>query len=399
MKLEIDHTRLLEETLDAPTRFIVHRGGSSSSKTYSICQALILWCIQNTGLTIDVYRKTFPALRTSAMKDFFDNLHQMQPYDTETLDCAELYELGDHVKTLNTYMLNGNTVQFGSLDDPQKAHGPRRDILWLNEANDLTYSDYHQLAMRTRLKVIIDFNPKEPPEHWITTEVLSLPPDKVTVIDSTYLDNPFMPDGQREMLERLKDTDPALWSVYGLGKYVQIRGKIYTNREQVSVIPPGGVYGIDFGHTNPTAVIRCLLQDNTLFWDEILYETHMTNADLISRLKAQGIPQGSILYCDAAEPDRIEELRRAGFDARMAKKDVKTGIDFCQRFPIRYSGANIGKEIASYKWKENRYEEPLDEPLKYNDHAMDAARYGTFSHYFVPNEGPKYESLARREKW
>jgi len=321
------------------------------------------------------------------MADFFTNLRTLGLYDT-----------AKHFRTINTYDLNGNTIQFYSLDDPQKAHGPRRDILWLNEADDLTYSDYHQLSMRTRLKLIIDCNPKAPPDHWVNTEVRALPSDKVTVIHSTYLDNPFMPDEQREALERLKDTDPSLWSVYGLGLYAEIRGKIYSNRIEGGEMPEGQcVYGIDFGHTNPTAVVRILLKGNDLYWQEVVYETHLTNSDLIERLKAEGVARGSKLYCDAAEPDRIVELRRAGFDAIPAKKDVQAGIDFCQRYRIIHIGANVTKEIASYKWKENRQGDPLDEPVKYNDHAMDAGRYGTFTHYFSPPAKTQYKSVTQRE--
>lgn len=386
MNLNLEANWMLGAMLEALTRTIIQEGGTRSGKTISIAQWVMLYCLENTGKTISVVRKTFPALRISAMRDFLDVLTR-----------AGLYDEAAHSKGNNTYTLNGNLVEFMSVDDPQKKRGSARDVLWGNEVNELEYDDYLQLVMRTRERIILDYNPSEPPEHWINTHVLTLPPEKLTVIHSTYVDNAFLPDEQREEIERLRELDPALWSVFGLGKWAQLRGRIYTNREPVTVIPMGGVYGIDFGHTAPTAVVRCLLEGGTLYWEEVVYETHMTNSDLIERLKAEGLPRGAVLYCDAAEPDRIEELKRAGFSARPAKKDVKTGVDFCRRWPIRYVGANIGKEIASYKWAENRQGDVLDEPIKYNDHAMDAARYGTFTHYFTPAAKTEYKSVVKRE--
>ncbi len=387
MNLNLRATWLLQATLDARTRVIIHEGGSSSSKTYSIAQYIIIYCLTHTGKTVDIVRKTFPALRTSAMKDFFD-----------CLKAVDLYDDAAHARTLNTYTMNGNIVQFYSLDDPQKAHGPRRDLLWLNEANDLTYADWQQLQMRTRERIIIDYNPSEPPEHWINAHVRCLPANKVTVIHSTYVDNPFLPDEQREEIERLRETDPALWSVYGLGIWAQMRGRIYNNRTELSQMPAGAhVYGVDFGHTNASAVVRVLLTGDDLYWQEVVYQTHLTTPDLVARMKEEGVPLKARLYCDAAEPDRIEELRRAGYDARAARKDVKNGIDFCQRYKIHFSGPNLAKEIAAYKWAENRAGEPLEMPVKFMDHAMDAARYATYTHYFSPPGRIEYKTVQRRE--
>ena len=390
MTLDIQSTRLLQEMIEAVTRTIIQEGGTRSGKTYSIAQFVMLYCLQNTGKVVSIVRKTFPALRISAMRDFI-----------AVLTDAGLYDESNHSKGTNTYELNGNIVEFLSVDDPQKKRGPGRDLLWCNEANELTYDDWLQLEMRTRERIILDYNPSEPPEHWINLHVRSLPEDKCTVIHSTYLDNPFLPDEQVEAIERLKTQDPAMWAVYGLGKWAQLRGKIYTNRDATTEFPAGKVvYGIDFGMTSPTAVVRVLKQGDELYWQEIVYETNMTNSDLIARLKAEGLTRGTILYCDAAEPDRIEELKRAGFDARSAKKDVLAGIDFCRSHRIvLVNSPNAAKEIASYKWKENRQGDVLDEPLKYNDHAMDAGRYATFSHYFVPPQKPGYKSIAKRTRF
>lgn len=387
-------TWLLPAILAATTRYVVLEGGTRSSKTISLAQAQILMCGEPNGDFISIARKTLPALRISAMRDFFKILVNA---GGEFGAYPSLYDETAHSKGLNTYELNGNTVEFMSVDDPQKKRGSGRKRLWVNEANELSEDDARQLFLRTEGQIYIDYNPSESPEHWIHQNILSLPPDKVTIIHSTYLDNPFLPPEQVQEIERLKDQDPVAWSVFGLGKWAQLRGKIYTSWSRGETMPEGGVYGIDFGHTVPTAVVKVNLVDNTLYWREDVYETNMTNTDLIQRLKAQGVPRRAVLYCDAAEPDRIEELRRAGFDARAAKKDVMTGIDFCRRYPIVAIGPNICKELGSYKMKQNAQGDTLDEPLKYNDHAMDAARYATFSHYFVPEAKPEYKSVAKRE--
>jgi phage terminase large subunit len=390
----IKATWLLKAILAAKTRYVVLEGGTRSSKTISLAQAMMLLCGLMRGEIVSIARKTLPALRISAMRDFFKILHNA---DEEFGVYPSIYDESAHSKGLNTYEINTNTVEFMSVDDPQKKRGSGRKILWVNEANELTEDDARQLFMRTKGQIYIDYNPSESPEHWIHQNILSLPPSEVTVIHSTYLDNPFLPLDQVREIERLKDQDPVAWSVFGLGKWAQLRGKIYTNWSRGETMPEGGVYGIDFGHTVPTAVVKVNLQDGTLYWSEEVYETNMTNTDLIQRLKAQGVPQGSILYCDAAEPDRIEELRRAGFQARAAKKDVMTGIDFCRRYPIVAIGPNICKELGSYKMKQNAQGDTLDEPLKYNDHAMDAARYATFSHYFVPPVKSSYKTVVSRE--
>jgi len=392
----IKSTWLLPAILAATTRYVVLQGGTRSSKTISLAQALMLLSGRSTGEIFSVARKTLPALRISAMRDFYKILNNA---GGEFGDYPSLYSEASHSKGLNTYETNGNTIEFMSVDDPQKKRGSGRNRLWINEANELTEDDARQLFMRTTGQIYLDFNPSESPEHWIHQNILSLPPDKVTVIHSTYLDNPFLPQEQIDEIERLKDQDPVAWSVFGLGKWAQLRGKIYTRWSKGETFPRGeAVHGVDFGHTVPTSVVKIRLEDNTLYWQEIVYETNLTNTDLIQRLKAEGVPRGAILYCDASEPDRIEELRRAGYDARPAKKDVMTGIDFCRRYQIvLVNSPNIVKEISGYKMKQNAQGDVLDEPLKYNDHAMDAGRYGTFTHYFSPPSKTQYKSVTQRE--
>jgi len=389
-RLEFDTTRLLTETLAAKTSLIIHEGGTRSGKTWQLIFYWLVKLTQERGKVLSIVRKTLPALRISAQRDFFDILKLYEIYDDSAFN-----------RGTNSYEWYGNTIEFMSVDDPQKKRGSARDYLWINEANELDEDDARQLMLRTRSTTVMDYNPSGGERHWIRRNILTRGTDKVTVVHSTYLDNlRFLTQEIIDEIEYLKNADPVAWSVFGLGIWATLKGKIYTNWvESFAPFPAGqAVYGIDFGHAVPTAVVKILADGNDLYWQEIVYETNLTNSDLIVRLKAEGVPKGAKLYCDAAEPDRIEELRRAGFDAIAAKKDVDAGIDFCRRYRIvLVSSPHLADEIAEYKMKQTKDGETLDEPLKYNDHAMDAGRYGTFTHYFSPPAKTQYKSVTQRE--
>lgn len=388
MNLDLQSTWLLQLTLDALTRYVVHEGGTRSSKTISLCQWIILYALSNPGETISIARKSFPALRISAMRDFFDVLGKLG-----------LYDENQHAKMTNSYLLNGTTIEFMSVDDPQKKRGSGRDVLWINEANELTEDDARQLALRTRKKIILDYNPSGGERHWIRRNVLTLPPEELTVIRSTYLDNPFLPPEQVKEIERLKEQDPVAWSVFGLGEWAQLKGLIYQNWKSVNEWPGGqSVYGLDFGFTNPMALVEVTLRDEGLYWREVVYETNLHEADLIERMKSEGVKRGATIYCDSAEPDRIQGLKRAGYNAVPARKDVMAGIDFCRKHRIHaVDSGNLEEEISGYKMRQDRDGTVLEEPVKRNDHLMDAARYATYTHYWQPPSKTEYKTVSKRE--
>ena len=271
-------------------------------------------------------------------------------------------------------------MEFFSADDGNKLRGTSRDILFINEANLLTYDEWKQLLMRTRGKIFIDYNPSEE-FHWIYDYVLTR--NDVKFIKSTYLDNyDYLPKEQIEEIERLKFEDNNYWQIYGLGEVAKATNLIYPNFT-IDNFSIGGdaVYGLDFGFNNQTALVKIVRQDRILYLTEMIYESHLTNSDLIQSLKKFNIGH-TFIYADAAEPQRIEEIYRAGFNIHPSDKSVKPGIDFVKRFQLKVNkdSVNLMKELKSYKWKEDKNGNILDEPVKFNDHLCDSVRYAVFTH-------------------
>jgi phage terminase large subunit len=212
----LEHTEVFEKNLEAfnnpKINIISNQGGTRSSKTYSIAQLIIFLCLSSfKNKTISIVRKTFPALRATVMRDVI-----------EILDKLELYSDKQHNKTEHTFILNGNTIEFFSLDDQQKVRGRKRDYLWLNEANEVDFESYQQLVFRTSNKIILDYNPSISENHWIVTDILER--EDTELIISTYRDNPFLGKKQIMEIERLKHISPAMWAVFGEG----VRSEIQT---------------------------------------------------------------------------------------------------------------------------------------------------------------------------
>jgi len=371
-------------------QFIVHEGGARSSKTTSICQFIIYFCLNHwQKKRITIVRKTLPSLRDSAMKTFF-----------EELDKHDLYIQDCHNKTENDYLLNGNEVQFRSLDDPQKKRGAERDILWGNEANELTQEEFRQLNQRTNELVILDYNPSDE-YHWIYDDITVR--EDCKLIKSTYLDNPFLAERLVKEIEHYKEVDPEYWKVYGLGLRATTPNTIYRNWRYIDAPPEPDeiIYGIDFGYSpHPKAVVECKIKDRRYYFRELLKEEYLSTPDFIKKLKGWGGTKGLIpiitrdIYCDSANPEGIAELRAAGFNVHKAQKDVNDGIEHLQAdiFFITKDSVELAKELRSYKWKTDSDGHILPEPIKLHDDLVDSMRYAAFTHY------KRYFQLAHRKQ-
>ena len=229
-ELTLKHTNVFTRNLESTKRIKLNQGGTRSSKTYSIAQLMVYLAHAQIDkkLTIDIVRKSLPSLKASAMKDFFEILQELK-----------LYSENNHNKTDRIYHLNGHEICFFSVDDQQKVRGRKRDILWCNEANELEYEDFRQLLIRTTGDVYIDFNPDEPEDHWLFTEVATR--EDCELIVSTYLDNPFLPDSLVNEIERYRLLDPAFWSVFGEGKRSDLQiGTIFLKKhyQEYEYLPP-----------------------------------------------------------------------------------------------------------------------------------------------------------------
>lgn len=367
--MELNSTIIFEKNFNAlqnnEVRFIINEGGSRSSKTYSLCQMIIVYCLQNPQKVVSIIRKTFPALRATVMRDFFEILKELEIYSQERHNKSE------HIYTFE----NGSIVEFFSVDDEQKIRGRKRDLAWCNEANELFYDDFTQLNMRTENKLIFDYNPSES-SSWL----YELPEHESLLIKSTYRDNPFLPESIKRQIEDLKRTDEALYQIYALGEKAISKSNIYSNWSFIKHRPAkfvNFVYGLDFGYNHPTALMRVYYCDNDIYIEPVIYESYLTTTNLIDRMNNLGIEKHVTILADYSRPEIIAEMNNAGYDVQNANKVVKKGIDNIKTFGVFCEdNKHVKKEYENYKWKKVG-DTITDEPVKLFDDAMDAIRYAT----------------------
>jgi len=366
--MEIQATNIFARNWDAlnsDKRFIINQGGSRSSKTYSLCQMIIVYCVQNPNKVVSIVRKTFPALRATVMRDFFEIMKDL-----------EIYEKSNHNMSENIYFFpNGSIVEFFSVDNEQKIRGRKRDLGWCNEANELWFEDFQQLNMRTEEKLIFDYNPSDS-SSWL----YKLPPEESVLIKSTYRDNPFLPESIKRQIEDLKRTDEALYQIYALGEKAISKSNIYNNWTFLGRKPQrfqSYVYGLDFGYNHPTALMRVYWSDGDIWIEPVIYESYLTTSELIEKFKQLEIEKTVDILADYSRPEIIAELQNAGYNVNNANKAVKMGINFVKTFGVFcQEDEALKKEYENYKWKKVG-DIITEEPVKLYDDAMDAVRYAT----------------------
>lgn len=371
MEAAIDTNLVYEFLSDSQARISSLRGGTRSGKTTNTLIYWIVRLLQESGKVLTIARQTMPALRASAMRDFFEILNNLN-----------IYSEADHNKTSNEYNLHGNLVEFIGLNESMRVRGRKRNYLFLNEANECDQEAFRQLSFRTTDKIVLDYNPSEA-FSWIYDDVEKR--DDCDLLVTTYLDNPFLEASLVAEIERLRDADADYWKIYGLGEIASGSTRIFTHWRTVTDAEypynrGERAYGLDFGYNNPTALTETILYDNTLYWRELLYQTKLTNADLIERLKTFPELKGAQIVADSAEPARIEEIQRAGFKIESAYKDREDTIDFVKSKPLRiHEGSeNLLREIKRYSWKTDKNGNILDEVVKFDDHLLDAGRYSSY---------------------
>jgi len=336
------------------------QGGTRSGKTFSTIYYFIWLCNNYSGLEIDIVRDTFTSLKSTVWKDF-----------KQVLVNHNMYNPNNHNKTDKFYILNKNTISYYGADDPGKIHGRARDILWLNEADQLKEDTIDQLFPRTRHKIIMDYNPAMPSEHWLNPYIDKNPP-----IITTYKDNPHLTRDQILDIES-KKSNKYWWSVYGTGQRTRPTGVIFENwieSEFDESLP--FIWGMDFGYVNdPTTLIKVAKKDNKLFVQEFIYDKGLST-DQIADLMRDIVEPSETVIADNAEPRLIDELWRKGFKIYPCKKgkdSVRNGIAQMQDYTIHVhpDSHNIKKELNNYIWHTKGGNVPID---KFN-HAIDAIRY------------------------
>lgn len=373
-------SRTFDKLVDAWShnpRYIDSEGGTRSSKTYSMLQLFILVVKSDKIPTINsVVSETVPHLKRGAIRDF--KRIMMDEGIWEEKRWREV----DKIYTFD----NEAILEFFSADSPGKVHGPARDRLFINEAQNIPYEIARQLFIRTRGLIAFDYNPTH--LFWVHEKIKGR--ENCISIHSTYKDNQFLTPEQIEEIESNRN-DKNWWRVYGEGKVGQLDGIIY-DFEQIDVLPEKSdgmveTYGLDFGFTNdPTACVHCYIDTRKkhLYLDQIIFRRGLLNQAIAKLLESEGVPKrGTVIYADCAEPKSIAELCQYGFNVKPCYKSTKiteqiAHIQQYQMFVTKRS-VDMIKELRSYVWLKDKDEQPLNEPIKINDHAMDALRYGVFS--------------------
>lgn len=365
-------------------------GGAGAGKSYALAQFIILYLLQNhTNKYVLITRKVNPSLKLTTYRLIINLLNE---YKLSYI----LHKSEQIIEIPN----KNNFIFFRGLDDPEKIKSAEFNYIWIEEATEFSLEDFQQLKLRlrratnTKNMMFLTFNPVP---SWIEEYFFKdRKENDVNMIKLTYKDNPFLDKEYKIILEQLREQNQTMYKIYTLGEFAIPEHIIYSNYQIVDSIPNEFdeiIYGIDFGYNNPTVVLKIGIKDD-VFWiiDEI-YETHLTNQDLIQKLKSFVHSKNAFIFCDSAEPQRIQEIKRAGFNALPAFKDVKLGIDIVQRQKINIfrSCVNVLKEIKLYQWKQNSQGNILDEPVKFNDHAMDAMRYAIST--LINTQKPKISIL------
>lgn len=351
--------------------YIIHQGGTNSGKTFGVLYAILSYALyykKDKKLKIDVVAETVPALKKGALSDF-QTILELSKLDLK-------FNATDRVYTLSS----GTKIQFFAVDKIGKAKHAKRDILFVNECNHVKYPIFKQLAMRTNFSVIMDYNPSG--QFWFHSTLLpSLQQNEYTFTRTTYKDNPAVPEKIKRELEN--ETDEYYRMVYTEGRTGVLKGLIYKNISLVNEMPTTlekKGYGQDFGFSNDvSAFVECGLYQGEIYLNELIYESAMLNSDIVKRYKQLEIPKFKFIYCDAAKPDAIKEIKNAGYNAKGAKKgkgSIVFGIQTMQQYKINItkSSTNLIKEIRKYKWLE-KDGELLSEPIDKDNHLMDAMRY------------------------
>ena len=364
-------TTATNKVLALKKRIKIVQGGTSASKTYSILAVLIDKALRKDGIEISIVAESIPHLRRGALKDFVKILKWTNRFYDQQLN-----------KSLLTYHFkNGSVVEFFSADDASKLRGARRDILYINECNNVTFEAYNELAIRTKKEVYLDFNPAN--EFWVHKELKDEPDTDFIIL--TYKDNEALDESIVTQIEKNRDKAATSsywanwWRVYGLGQVGSLEGVVFTNWKEIDTIPVEAKLigiGLDFGYTNdPTAAIEIYNYNGTRIVNELVYRTGMVNSDI-----AKILPSGVIIYADSSEPKSIEEIRRQGKTIKGVTKgadSINYGIDVMQRqdYLVTKQSTNLIKELRSYCWDTDKQGQRMRRPIDHYNHAIDALRY------------------------
>ena len=386
---------LFEANYHTTAEIVVNQGGTSSGKTYSILQVLMLYAVAQQRKVITVVGQDIPNLKSGALRDALTITDE-----SDTIKNAILsYNKSERVFQFR----NGSIIEFRSYADPQDAKSGKRDYLFINEANGISWDIYQELSLRTKTRIYIDYNPNA--EFWVHDRLIGR--KNVQLIISDHRHNPFLSTKMRQKIESIKNEDIELWKVYARGLTGKISGLVLNNWQLCDDIPPRAklvAIGLDFGFTNDeTGCLAVFKQNGELWVDELFYETGLTNPDIAKQLSTIGLSKNALIVADSAEPKSIEELRRLGWNIVPAKKgadSINISIDILKRYKLNISrrSINLRRELARYKWKTDLAGRTLNEPIDRWNHLIDPLRYVALNQLKIKGTGKTKTRLPYIQK-
>ena len=357
-------------------RVRIVRGGTSASKTFTIIPFLIDYAVKNPRAEISIVAETIPHLKRGALRDFLKIMEMIGMYQPDNFNKSSL------VYTFS----NGAYIEFFSADSESKLRGARRDVLFVNECNNITWEAYYQLAIRTRRFIYLDYNPVA--QFWVDTELINDADTDFIVL--TYKDNEALDLSIVKEIEKAKEKAETSsywanwWNVYGLGNIGSLQGTIF-DFEQCDDIPINAeliAYGMDWGFSiDPTTLIEVYRYNGELFINELIYQTGLTNADIIVRMNELNINKYVDIIADSAEPKSIEDINRGGYrnilPANKGADSIRNSIDTLQQFKINITknSVNVIKEFRNYRWATDKDGNYTGKPIDTYNHSIDAIRY------------------------
>lgn len=391
-------------------------GSMRSTKTWGWIEYCINLGAQQPELIMTAFRADAATHENAAIRDFKRLIIQD--------DYVNLWKTGKWNATAKRFTFpNGSILEFAGTNDPAKLHGPERDIAILNEAMEISYDAYRQIAGRTRLLTILDWNPSFN-HHWVFDKIMTR--DDHLYVHSTYKDNPFLSAKQIDEIER---TDPSklenvrqgtadkwFWEVYGLGKRGRREGCILEMWDVTDFWPERHLcqrwgYGLDYGFSqDPTALVECALYQDDLYLREHIYETGLIAQSnplepqipsIEGKMRELGIDQNIRIHAENARPEINRALQLSGYKVVPTIKtrdSIIAGIDRMKSQPIKIfrSSQNLQMEAESYSWAKNSKGQWLDVPEDRNNHGIDGARYWALAE-LQPLRKPSPNRRRRRE--